>query len=191
MNMARPHEDVSSRLLNKVKEYRDGVNLNNNTRIYNDKTYIEKFSDILKDLKSQMGSTNSHFSSNARKWHPEIDTLKKEYEKLYKFYSKISSDEQVINRVETNAARRALLYRGLTTALVLGLTTAVYSTVGNSDDMYLPLQSKTVTYYYDGKTHPVPPKDPAKYEKPRKVVTVTGSSKSTSIKSPAKTVKGI
>jgi hypothetical protein len=69
------------------------------------------------------------------------------------------------------------LFRVGTTALVALTLGTAYSISGNIDSLYLPLQQKTITYYYEGKHHPTPPLDPSKYEEPKKVVAVTGSNK--------------
>lgn len=70
----------------------------------------------------------------------------------------------------------AMEAHGATAMVVLTLGGA-YSIAGNSESLYLPLQQKTVTYYYDNKYHPIQPTEPSKYEAPKKVVTVTGATK--------------
>jgi len=132
---------------------------------------------ILGAARKEPSAAGETLISSSKNWIKHIKMWEESYRDLYKSYEDMINQELIINRIETKAAWRNLIFRVSTTALVALTLGGAYSLAGNSDSLYLPLQQKTITYYYEGKHHPVPPVDPTKYEEPEKVVTVTGSSK--------------
>ncbi|OUS07333.1 hypothetical protein A9Q81_01250 [Gammaproteobacteria bacterium 42_54_T18] len=173
----RPNENISKQVIKKIAEVKD--TFTNNKTIGEFDLIQPPASAALVKLNSLRGSTPTGTPE-----HNTLITIENgfrstfnQYELLFEYYKITTNSESVINRVETNAAWRNLLFRVGTTALVALTLGGAYSIAGNSDGLYLPLQQKTITYYYEGKHHPAPPADPTKYEEPEKVVTVTGSSK--------------
>ncbi len=110
-------------------------------------------------------------------WMQGLEDTRRYMIKSREAYDKSLNEENVVNRIETKAAWRNLLFRVSTTAAVAFTLGLAYSIAGSVDFLYLPLQQKTITYYYEGKHHTAPPADPSKYKEPEKVVTVTGVSK--------------
>jgi hypothetical protein len=149
-------------------------------RELNSRPSIEQFKALDRSLFTDI---NNHVNtksletckSRALQWDILISNLSAHYASNRKTFDDYLGEEATINRVETTNGWRNFWFRVGTTlsvALVLG---AVYTLAGNYDKLYLPLQHKTVTYYYDHKIQLKPPQDLTKYDAPRKVVTVTGS----------------
>ncbi len=166
----RPNSSISKQLLEKSKNARNGKH----PAPVQD---LEPIIELIETLNLAHKNNSWPSVSEARHWHGSLLNFKQYYDMLYKYYSEVTSEESIINRIETKAAWRNLIFRVGTTALVALTLGGAYSIAGNSDSLYLPLQQKSITYYYEGKHHPIPPADPTKYEEPKKVVTVIGKAK--------------
>lgn len=106
----------------------------------------------------------------------QIKSLRSAYIALHNAYKNVADHELTVQRVDREASWRAFWFRVGTTAAIAILLGGIYTLAGNFDNIYLPLQHKTVVHYYDGKVQPTAP-DMDKYEKTKTEVEVTGSTK--------------
>ncbi len=171
--MARPNEELSNEARKKASNIMSKIGQ-------------LPSADALIKLTSLLKEEFSHYSNNKNKeqlikrlpnWNDRLDALSNHYSSLITLLEDYIAEEETINRVERTAARRNLRYRVGTTVLIVVTTMSAYSLGGSVDWVYLPLQQKTITYYYDDKIQLDPPKDLSRYEVPRKVISVTGSTK--------------
>ncbi len=169
----RPNSNVSKPLVEKINTSRNAKK----RKIEDPEKYLKDIDDLIQKLDLAQRNGRWPDISQSGPWRGTIHKLKHHHDLLYEYYSEITNEENTTNRIETKAAWRNLLFRIGTTALVAFTLGGAYTVAGNFDNVYLPLQQKTITYYYEEKHHPVPPADPSKYEEPDKVVTVTGSNK--------------
>jgi hypothetical protein len=184
MDMAdRLNEDLTSKLFSKAESNKLALGMQEHLTDYNASiTKINALSNKFKGIGNQGLKLTP---ANGAQWARDLSSIKGCLVSLNEHHNKIMEEENVINRIETKAAWRNLLFRIGTTAAVALTIGIAYSIAGNVDSFYLPLQQKTVTYYYEGKHHAIPPSDPSKYEEPKKVVTVTGASKGNPIAMPS------
>lgn len=170
----RPNENLSKKVITQRDEYfkQDSYSLGDiDTRVNSADALIQDIQRAYNDKNGSRLVTSGH------QWGSKVAQLKEAHIKLNRYYEDLTNEEITVNRIETKAAWRNLVFRvGTTAAVALTIGTA-YSIAGYFDNVYLPLQQKTVTYYYEGKHHATPPVDPSKYEEPQKVVSVTGSTK--------------
>ncbi len=169
----RPNENISKQLIDKIRSCR--TSFTGQKGVHTTPHILSSAESALLTYQSidhDVNTKNKFLTAKA-----DIVQLKNQYKLLLEYYKVTTNDENTINRVETKAAWRNLLFRVSTTALVALTLGGAYSIAGNSDSLYLPLQQKTITYYYEEKHHSEPPADLSKYEEPKKVVKVTGSSK--------------
>jgi hypothetical protein len=169
----RPNSNISKPLVGKINTSKGAIK----GQMHHPDVYLTDVDDLIQKLDLTQSRAQWPAVSTAHAWKAVVHNLKRHHNLLYEYYNDITNEENTTNRIETKAAWRNLLFRVGTTALVALTLGGAYSIAGNSDSLYLPLQQKTITYYYEEKHHLKPPTDPSKYEAPTKEVKVTGSSK--------------
>lgn len=168
----RPFENLSMKLKEKIEK----LKWNKGYHYTTPEKLMESMKSQITDIDTIDLTYLAHKDKGGR-WENLLSRNSIAYSQALQYAKKWEDEQNGLLDIERKAARIALTYRFYTTLAVALTIGTVYSIAGNSDRLYLPLQQKTVTYYYEGKHHLTPPSDPSKYKEPQKVVTVTGTSK--------------
>ncbi len=117
----RPHKELSEKL-NKIK---NGITagfvrspLNSNE--YNDeiKTLLNNITNYLDNHQGKPEDIKNQTDNNTRLWTESLSRIRSQYSSLYSAYTRLIDEEKIINRIETRAHLRALLFRFLTTLAI-------------------------------------------------------------------------
>ena len=106
-----------------------------------------------------------------RHWKASMTEITNHYDGVSKVLLDYIDQEELINRVETDGAKRNLYFRVGTTAAVALTMAIAYSIAANCSWIYLPFVNKTVIHQYE-KIESNQAPDPAKFKLTNTITTV-------------------
>ncbi|NVK36680.1 MAG: hypothetical protein HWE18_02030 [Gammaproteobacteria bacterium] len=128
--MSRIYKVLSERLLDKLSLFSKMLAKDDLTEESHQKVSNEYLSSIQK-----LDDIENFDPKNLQK---SLNNFHNLYERLYKFSLHMSDEESLINRIESQAARRALFYRIMTT-FGIGLTIMVVYAIAHENEIPMPL----------------------------------------------------
>lgn len=116
----RPHQALSEKMISAkdkittafIRQPKNSEEFNNltNTLLYNITNHLTKLGGNPEDIKELRGDD--------RGWIKNMSEVRTNYGSLYRAYENLIAEEKIINRIETRAHLRALLFRFLTTVAI-------------------------------------------------------------------------
>ena len=142
----RPYQELSEGFMEKrneivnrfVKSPKNTKDFKNNldTMLFNITIYLTSHKGKPEDIKNR-SDTNPHI------WTDNLNQIHTQYGALYNAYKQLTEEENIINRIETRAHLRALLFRFLTT-LAIGACVMLVYYLSHKWNIPMPL-SRTLT----------------------------------------------
>ena len=117
----RPYQKLSERFINKKQKIIGAlVRKPNDTQKFNDNlnTLLQNITNYLTHHGGKPEDITNKTDQSRRLWTENLSKIHGQYYNLFNAYERLVDEEKIINRIETRAHLRALLFRFLTTLAI-------------------------------------------------------------------------